>query len=334
MTTTTPSFPRRACLALLRATTIGLLGVSSAWAQTAAAGLSPNKPLRIVSPYSAGSGVDMIARVYAKYLGEVLNLPTVVENRDGAGGMIGSAYVAKQPADGHTLLVATTPFVVGPISQSNTSYDPLKDFVALAQLAVNPLALTINTNLPIKTMAELVAYTKANPGKLTYASSGPGTPSQLEMEALKARLGMDIREIPYKSNAQALADTIGGTVDMYYTVQSTGLSNVHAGKLRAIGVGSLKRTTSLPDTPTIAEAANLPGYESLVWYGLVAPAGTPPAVVKTLSDAILKISGRPEVMEDVKKIGFEPMATSPQVFMQVMTKEAEKATAALRAVKK
>lgn len=332
MSNTIPSLRRRACLALLT-TTVGLLSAPNIRAQNPPPGMSA-KPLRIVSPYSAGSGVDMIARIYAKHLGEVLNLPTIVENRDGAGGMIGSAYVAKQPADGHTLLVATTPFVVGPISQSNTSYDPLKDFVALGQLAVNPLALTITHSLPIKTMADLVAYTKANPGKLTYASSGPGTPSQLEMEALKARLGMDIREIPYKSNAQALADTIGGTVDMYYTVQSTGKSNVEAGKLRALGVGALKRTTALPDTPTIAEAANLPGYESLVWYGLVAPAGTPPAVVKTLSEAIIKASQRPETIEEIKRIGFEPMPTSPDEFKKIMTREAEKATAALRAAKK
>lgn len=334
MSRTTPSpLRRRACLALFAAASLGLPGSPGAWAQNPPPGLSA-KPLRIVAPYSAGSGVDLIARVYAKHLGEVLNLATVVENRDGAGGMIGSAYVAKQPADGHTLLVATTPFVVGPISQGNTSYDPLKDFAPLAQLAINPLALTINSNLPIKSMAELVAYTKANPDKLTYASSGPGTPSQLEMEALKARLGMSIREIPYKSNAQALADTIGGTVDMYYTVQSTGMSNVHAGKLRAIGVGSLKRTAALPDTPTIAEAANLPGYESLVWYGLVAPAGTPAAAVKTLSEAINKVTHKPEVMEEMKKLGFESSPTSPEEFRKIMAKEAERATAALRAAKK
>lgn len=310
-----------------------LLCAAGAVAQSPPPGMSL-KPLRIVSPYSAGSGVDMIARIYARHLGNVLGLSTVVENRDGAGGMIGSAYVAKQPADGHTILVATTPFVVGPISQSNTSYDPLKDFVALGQLAVNPLALTITYSLPIKSMSDLVAYAKANPGKLTYASSGPGTPSQLEMEALKSRLGMDIREIPYKSNAQALSDTIGGTVDMYYTVQSTGLSNVQAGKLRAIGVGAIKRTAALPETPTIAEAANLPGYESLVWYGLVAPAGTSPTVVKTLSDAIIKASRNPETIEEIRKLGFEPLPSSPEDFMKVMVKEAEKASTALRGAKK
>lgn len=332
MTLHRSSFNRRASLALL-ASAVGFLTMPSAWAQSQTSGLSTNKPLRIVSPYSAGSGVDMIARVYAKHLGDVLKIPTIVENRDGAGGMVGSAYVAKQPADGHTLLVATTPFVVGPISQNNTSYDPLKDFVALGQLAVNPQAMTINSSLPIKSMAELIAYAKANPGKLTYASSGPGTPSQLEMEALKARLGLDIREIPYKSNAQALADTIGGTVDMYYTVQSTGLSNVQAGKLRALGVGALKRSAALPDTPTIADAAKLPGYESLVWYGLVAPTGTPPAVVKQLSQAILLASSKPEVIEDVKKIGFEPMPAGAEAFARTMTKEAEKARAALRSAK-
>ena len=332
MTSFTHPLRRRTSLALLAAS-IGLFGSANAWAQDPPSGMS-SKPLRIISPYSAGSGVDMIARLYAKHLGDTLNLPTVVENREGAGGMIGSAYAAKQPADGHAILVATTPFVVGPISQNNTSYDPLKDFTPLGQLAVNPLALTITASLPIKSMSELVAYAKANPGKLTYASSGPGTPSQLEMEALKARLGMDIREIPYKSNAQALADAIGGTVDMYYTVQSTGMSNVHAGKLRAIGVGSLKRTTALPDTPTIAQSANLPGYESLVWYGLVAPAGTPAAAVNALSKAILEVSHKPEVIDAIKKMGFEPMPSTPEAFGKVMSTEAEKAVAALGASKK
>lgn len=330
--TRTTAFRRRTCLALA-VSSLTLLGTQSIWAQSSPPALS-SKPLRIIAPYSAGSGVDSIARIFARHLGEQRNLPTIVENREGAGGMIGSAYAAKQSADGHTLLVATTPFVVGPISQSNTSYDPLKDFVPLAQLAVNPLTLAITSGLPMKTMNELVAYAKANPGKLTYASSGPGTPSQIEMEALKARLGMDIREIPYKSNAQALADTIGGTVDMYYTVQSTTMSNIKAGKLRALGVGALKRTSALPDTPTIADAANLPGYESLVWYGLVAPAGTPAAAIKTLSDAILLISHKPEVIEEIKKLGFESLPTGPEEFMKVMAKEAEKANAAVRAAKK
>lgn len=332
ITRTTSSMRRRVGLALLTAS-LGLFGVSSTWAQSSPPALDPSTPLRIVAPYGPGSGLDMIARVYARYLGDELNLPVVVENRAGAGGMIAAAHVAKQPADGHTIMVVATPFVVGPISQKNTSYDPINDFVALAQLAVNPLALTITDSLPVKNMEELVAYAKANPGKLSYASSGPGTPSQLEMEALKARLGMDIREIPYKSNAQALSDTISGTVDMYYTVQSTGMSNVHAGTLRALGVGSLEPTSALPDTPTMADAANLPGYESLVWYGMVAPAGTAPEIVTVLNEAILKVSNQPDVVDNINKIGFELRLSSPEEFMDVMIKEAERANAALHATK-
>ncbi len=294
----------------------------------------PGKPIRIVSPFSAGSGVDAIARIYARHLGDLLKVSVVVENREGAGGMIGAAYVAKQPADGYTLLVATTPFVVGPISQGNAGYEPFKDFAPVARLATNPLALAVNTNVPARNLRELVAHAKANPGKLTYASSGPGTPSQLEMEYLKAQLGVDIREIPYKSNAQALTDTIGGTVDMYYTVQSTTLANIQGGKLKALAVGAARRTQALPDTPTVAESSNLSTYEAQVWYGFVVAAGTPPDLVARLNEAVVRAAQRPEVVEEVKKLGFESSPSTPAEFLRTMTLEADKANAMLKAAKK
>ncbi|MGE4243146.1 Bug family tripartite tricarboxylate transporter substrate binding protein [Ramlibacter sp.] len=292
------------------------------------------KPIKIVAPFSVGSGVDSISRIYARVLGEQLGVPVVVENRDGAGGMIGAAYASKQPADGTTLLLATTPFVVGPITQGNAGYDPLKDFAAVARIATNPLALAVNPNVPAKNLRELVAYAKANPGKLTYASSGPGTPSQLEMEVLKAQLGVDIREIPYKSNAQALTDTIAGTVDMYYTVQSTTLANIQGGRLKALAVGALKRTSALPETPTVSEASGLRDYEAQVWYGIVVPAATPADVVRRINAAILKAAQMPEVVDEVKKLGFESSASSPADFVSTMTREADRAAAIARAGKK
>jgi tripartite-type tricarboxylate transporter receptor subunit TctC len=311
------------------------LGALFAYALPAVAqGTFPSKPVKIVAPFSAGSGVDAIARIYARYMADDLKTPIIVENREGAGGMIGAGYAAKQPADGYTLLVATTPFVVGPISQSNTGYDPVKDFVAVGRMAINPLALAVNPRVPAKTMRELVAYAKANPGKLTYASSGPGTPSQLEMEDLKSRLGVDIREIPYKSNAQALTDTIAGTVDMYYTVQSTTLANVQGGKLKVLGVGALRRTQALPEAQTIEEAAGLAGYEAQVWYGFVVPAGTPADVVARLNAAIVRTTQKREVVEEVRKLGFEPSPSTATEFTRTISLEAEKTATLLKAAKK
>jgi tripartite-type tricarboxylate transporter receptor subunit TctC len=288
----------------------------------------PSKPLRIIAPFSPGSGVDSIARVFAQRLSQQMHVSVVVENKEGAGGMIGAAFAAKQPADGSSLLVATTPFVVGPIMQDNTSYDPIKDFSAVGRIAVNPLALTVNAKVPANSMKELIDYARKNPGALTYASSGPGTPSQLEMENLKAQLKLDIREIPYRSNAQALTDVIAGTVSMYYTVQSTALGNVHAGQVRALAVAAPKPTTALPNVPTMAAAAGLPGYESLVWYGFVVPHGTPPAIVKRLNAEVVKAAEAPEVVEGVQKLGFEVSASASDEFARQMAAEARRAAAA------
>jgi tripartite-type tricarboxylate transporter receptor subunit TctC len=297
-------------------------------ALTQAQGSFPSKPIRIIVPFSAGSGADAISRIYAQQLSEQMHVPVVIENKDGAGGMIGAAYVAKQPADGYTLLAATTPLVVGPISQGNASYDPIKDFAAVAGVANNPLAFVVGPTVPAKNMKELVAYARSNPGVLTYASSGLGTPSQLEMEALKAQLGIDIREIPYKSNAQALTDLLAGTVSIYYTVQSTSLSNLKAGKLRALAVGALHRTQALAEIPTVIEAASLPGYEALVWYGFVAPAGTPADTIARLHGEIARASQAPLVIDGIRRNGFEPALSNPSQLAADMSKEAQKATKA------
>lgn len=310
---------------------VAVAGLHAAQANAQAA--FPSKTIRIIAPFSAGSGVDTIARLYARRLSEQMHVPVVVENKEGAGGMIGAAYAAKLPADGYSMLVATTPFVVGPISQGNVSYDPIKDFAAVARIATNPLALAVNPAVPAKTMKELVAYARTNPGALTYASSGPGTPSQLEMESLKSQLGVDIREIPYKSNGQALTDVLGGTVSMYYTVQSTTLANLRAGKLRALAVGAPRPTQALADVPTMAEAANLPGYEALVWYGFVVPTGTPSDVVTRLHAEIARATQAPDVVDGIRKSGFESSPSTSAEFATQMVKEAERTSALSKAVK-
>ena len=316
---------RRTAVAVLTVLAFGTaLHVGSAQADTAFA----PKQIRIVAPFSAGSGVDSIARLYARRLGEQLKIPVIVENREGAGGMIGAAYAARLPADGQTLLVATNPFVVAPVTMGNASYDPLSDFVAVGRIAVNPLALTVNPSVPARSMKELISYARANPGLLTYASSGLGTPSQIEMEGLKARLGLDIREVPYRSNAQALTDLIGGTVSMYYTVQSTSLGNVQAGQVRALAVASPNPTQALPGVPIMAEAAELPGYEAMVWYGFVAPKGTPDSIVQRLHQEVVNAAQSVEVASGVKQLGFEMSLSGPQAFDAQMAAEYARAKAA------
>ena len=238
--------------------------------------------------------------------------------------MIGSALAARLPADGYSMLLATTPFVVAPITQRNVSYDPIKDFDAVARIATNPLAFVINAKVPAKNMGELISYAKANPGKLTYASSGLGTPSQLEMESLKSQLGLDILEIPYKSNAQALTDLLAGTVSIYYTVQSTSLSNMKSGALRALAVGSTAKTQALPDVPTVAESANLPGYEAIVWYGLVAPKGTPQDRIAILQRGLEQASKSEDVIKKIRNNGFEPSVLGSADFQKQMVNEGEK----------
>ncbi|MGX9936507.1 Bug family tripartite tricarboxylate transporter substrate binding protein [Advenella kashmirensis] len=314
-------FGRRSSFHIIATCMIGIGMHASAMAATAS---FPSKPIRIIAPFSVGSGVDTIARIYADELSRQFKVPVIVENKEGAGGMIGSAFAAKLPADGYNMLLATTPFVVAPITQRNVSYDPIKDFDAVARIATNPLAFVISTKVPVKTMGELISYAKENPGKLTYASSGIGTPSQLEMESLKSQLGLDILEIPYKSNAQALTDLLAGTVSIYYTVQSTSLSNMKSGALRALAVGSTEKTQALPEVPTVADSAHLPGYEAVVWYGLVAPKGTPKDLIAKLESGLAEASKSADVIRKIRSNGFEPSVLGAADFQNQMEEESEK----------
>lgn len=269
---------------LKRATIRKLLGAVAAvtivYAPSAAAQAFPAKPVRIIVPFGPGSGADIIARILADKLGEQMNASFVVENRDGAGGSIGTTLVAKSPPDGYTLALIPSSYTVNLLPTA--PYDPVKDFEHVARVASLPLVLVASQDAPFKTFAELIAYAKANPGKLNYANSGRGATTHLEMELLKKRYQLDVQDIPYKSFNTAIADVITGRVAFYYPAFPAVIPFIKSGQVRALGVGSEKRSEHIPDVPTMAEAANAPGYQAGTWYGILAPAGTPAAVVKVL----------------------------------------------------
>lgn len=279
----------------------GLIAGLSLWASAATAQAYPNRPIRLVVPFGPGSGADIIARILADRLGEQMNVRVVVENRDGAGGAIGSTMVANSTPDGYTLLLIPSSFTVSLLP--TPPYDPVKDFAAVSKVASLPLALVSGTDAPYKTFPELIAYAQANPGKLSYATSGKGASSHLEMELLKHRYKLDIPDVPYKSFGQAISDTISGQVSFYFAAFPATLPHIKSGKVRGVAMGALQRSDQAPEVPTIAESLNLPGYEASVWYGILAPAGTPADIVATIDAQVATALKAPVVQERLAKTG-------------------------------
>ncbi|MFN0163808.1 MAG: Bug family tripartite tricarboxylate transporter substrate binding protein, partial [Burkholderiales bacterium] len=254
----------------------GLVATLASAAVFAQTGPFPSRPMRLIVPYSAGSGSDVVARTIGQKIAEQSGQPVIVENRDGGGSLIGTMAAAKSPPDGYTMLIAANPFVILPSQSAKPPYDPTRDFVPIAKIAVIPLVLAVAPNVAVNNVRELVAHARANPGKLSYASSGPGTISQQEMELFKQVTGLDIFEVPYKSTAQAMTDTIGGQVALFPGIMPLTLPHIRAGRVRALAVFDSQRSAQLPDVPTINEDLKIPGYvPTPVWYGFVAPAGTP-----------------------------------------------------------
>jgi tripartite-type tricarboxylate transporter receptor subunit TctC len=292
----------------------------------------PSKPIKIIVPFGAGTGTDIIARVVGERLGETFGVPVVAENREGAGGIVGASATAKSAADGYTIMMAANPFVVAPLLQATRPYDSIRDFAPIAKIGVLPMALVTAATAPYGNLKELVDYAKANPGKLNYANSGRGSPSHLEMELIKQSLGLQIQDVPYKSTAQAMTDTLGGQVALYFPTMPPALAQLRAGKLRILGVGSPKRLAYAPEVPTLAEELARPGYEANVWYGFVAPAGTPREAVAKLSDAIAKAMENPAARERVEKIGTEIDVAGPDAFGALLKRENEKWSALVKSL--
>lgn len=299
---------------------IACLLVAAGWLTAASAQEFPTKPIRIIATYAPGSSVDIIARLVAKPMAEQLGQPVVVENKPGAGGDIGTDLVAKAPKDGYTLGFASPgPLVFNPMMRKNMPF-ALADVTPVTLLATGPNVLLVNPDFPAKNLAELIAYIKANPGKVAYASAGNGTSGHLAGELFKYLTGTDILHVPYKGNAEAVTDVLAGRVQMVFSGVPPIRAQVEAGKLRAIAVADFKRAKQLPGVPTMAEAG-LPGAESGAWYGILAPAGTPPAVLDRLNAEFVKAIQRPEVRAQFDQLGIDPVGNSRAEFDKMIANE-------------
>jgi len=273
----------------------------------------PDKPIVLVIPFPPGGPTDAMARTLAAEMKERLGQPMIVENRAGAGGNIGAEYVARAAPDGQTLLFGTSgPLAINASLYRKVNYDPVKSFAPVIQVGHLPNILVVHPSVPAKNVKELIAYAKSNPNKLSYASSGNGASSHLAGVLFNASAGVDLQHIPYKGTGPALNDLLGGQVSMSFTDVLTALPYVKAGKLRALGVTTTERSQALPDVPTVAEQG-VPGYDVSVFFGIVAPAGTPPDRIAKLNQAFVEVLDTPKVKQLFASQGLEPApASTPQ----------------------
>ena len=288
-----------------------------------ASGQYPTKPVRFIVPSAAGGGTDIIARAISLKLSESLGQQFVVDNRPGAGQMIGIELAARSPADGHTILMAASTLAINPIMYKKVPYDPLRDFAPITQAATLANVIVVHPSLPVKSIAELIAYAKQRPGQLNFASAGIGTSPQMSIELLKSMAGIDMVHSPYKGTAPGVVDLLAGQVLVMAPNALTALPHIKAGKLRALAVTSARRSEGLPDVPTVAESG-LPGYDSTQWYGVLAPAGTPRDIVARLHDEIVRALRDAEVGKRLAADGAEPVGSSPEEFAAFIKSESEK----------
>jgi len=273
----------------------------------------PTKPIRIIVPFAAGGPADVYARFIGSRLQEALGQPVVVDDRPGAGSIIGTDAVAKSAPDGYTLLMMSNTHTVNETLIPNKPYQLLRDFVPVATINYSDLVLVVHPSVGANSVADLIRIAKANPGKLNYASSGPGTPYHMAGELFKAMAGVDMVHIPYKGSSGARTDILGGQVQMMFDAVPTMAEHAKAGKVKALGTSGKTRSAVLPDVPTISEAG-VAGYEAVIWLGLMAPKGTPPAIVARLNSEITKIQSRPEVRQEWVSQGALPMSMTADEF--------------------
>lgn len=283
----------------------------------------PSKPIRLVVGYTAGGATDLLARTAAAKLTEALGQPVIVENRPGAGSVIGTAAVARAAPDGHTLLMGAFALAVNATLQKNLPYDTLRDFAPISQVAMTPYLLVVHPSMPVKNVQQLIALAKKRPGELNYASAGTGTGAHLSGELLRASASIDIVHVPYKGAEPATADLLGGRITMTFINILQTMPLVRQGKLRALGVTTAKRSAIAPDIPTIAESG-VPGYELDGWFGVLAPANTPQALIFILHAAIVKGLRSKETRDRFLALGVEPVGSSPEEFARFIKNEVDK----------
>ncbi len=303
------------------------------FAEFAAAQAFPNKVIRLIVPWPPGGGIDIVARTVFQELPERLGQQVIVDNRAGANGFIGTTAVAKSDADGYTLLFADVGTIsISPAMRKDTPYDSIKDFEPVSQVVSSPFALVVHPKVPANTLQELVAYAKSHPGKMTYGSFGNGSIAHLAGAMLLAQVpGLDIVHVPYKGAPPAITDLIAGQIDMLFLTVSSAAPHIEAGRLRGLGVTTLKRSPVLPNLPAIAEI--YPGFEVVSWYGVLAPAGTPKEIVARLSREIVAVVQTPKVQQALVARGFTPEGSRPEQFAAMIRQDVAQWAKVVKAAK-
>ena len=314
-------------------TIVFLLGLLSVVAQAPALAQDwPTKPVRFIVPYPPGGGTDVIARIVQNRLQETIGQPIVIENRGGAGGALGTEAAARSAPDGYTFLFTLSSHTINPLLYK-LNFDTERDFAAVTLIVSVPQLIAANPASPIKSMQDLVAMAKAEPGRLAFASVGNGTPSHIAGELLKLKTGIDILHVPYKGGGPAVADTIGGQVPLLFVTMPAAMSHVRAGKLRPLAVTTIKRNPGAPEIPTVAEALKIPDYEVDSWYALFAPAKTPPAIIARMQQAVARTIQLPDVKRKLLEQGGDTVGSTPEALDRIVKSELRKWADVVRAAK-
>ncbi len=312
----------RRTFALATVAAAGALSLAPLAAQAQAA--YPSKPITIIVPFSAGGTTDILARVVGQFMSTDLGQPVVIDNRAGAGGNIGGQAAARATPDGYTIFMGTVgTHAINQSLYKKMPFDPIKDFAPLSRVAMVPNLLVANPSQPYKNVKELIAYAKANPGKINFGSSGAGSSIHLSGELFKQMAGVDMQHVPYRGSAPAVSDLLGGQINLMFDNMPSAIPHVKGGKLRPLAVTTAKRSPALPDVPTIAESG-VPGYEATSWFGLLAPAGTPAPVIAKLNASILKALANPEVKKKLAEQGAEAAGEKPEQFAAFIAAETAK----------
>src|SRR5437762_1052653 len=282
----------------------------------------PGKALKLVTPFPPGGSADVIARLAADRLGEAFGQPVIVDNRPGAGGVVGNEYTAKQPPDGYTLLLITGAYPVQAAMLKSLPFDPLRDIAMVSMLTSYPFVISVRPDSAYKSLGDLIAAAKANPGKLNYPSSGIGTVHHLSGELLNAMAGIDMTHVPFRGGASPLTELLGGRVDLLLEAMTLSIGQVQSGKLRALAVTSRERWKALPEVPAVHDT--LPGYELISFIGLGATGGTPAPIIQRLNDEVRKLLGAPATARRFVELGGEPRATSPEEMKAFIERDIER----------
>jgi len=309
----------------LRMMVVSLLAsFAVALALPASAQAWPDKPIRLILGVPAGATPDVTARLIMPGVSQSLGQPLVADNRGGAGGLIAAEIVAKSAPDGYTLFISSPgALTILPSLRKSVPYDTLRDFAPISLISVGPFVLITHPSVPVKSVKELIALAKSQPGKLNYASAGNGVANHLAMEMFKQMAGVDITHVPYKGAPQAVTDVLAGHMNMMFNSIAPIIANIKAGRVRVLGIASSKRSPQLPDVPTISEAG-VPGFEAVNWFGMFAPAKTPKAIITRVNEAVVKVLRSPDIQAQFIALGADPVGSSPEEFAAYVRRDMER----------